>query len=215
MIYNVPPICKKPIIVFDGIVHGNGEVYMGNAQFTDDFKYQCANGVDPEKLVAGYVGNSGYVCIGQFNGHVQIYGSEHNFGNSENDGSKYSPWGIYINNPVRLTGKKKLTLKIAYSYFNDFAALENEAPIIVFLFKDIYSDMWKNFVDASEVPAYPAYTDGKLDFDEDVFIPEPEELIFNVTDLTGDYYIGFGVYRGESNTSGFHYYLNIGEIVAF
>lgn len=216
MIYNVPPICKKPITVFDGVVRGNGEVYTGNFQFTSDFKYQCASGKDLQKIVAGYVSGSGYTCIGQFNGYVQLYGSAETIGTSNNDGNKYAPWGIYVSNPIQLTNKKKLTINAAHSYYNASggAVLTNDAPICVYLFSDIYAKMYNNNVRSVEVPSCPAFADGTFDYDKEIIIPDPEEIVFDVSDLSGEYYVGFSVDRSESNIANY-YYLNIGEIVAF
>lgn len=216
MIYNVPPICKKPVTVFDGVVRGNGEVYAGNYQFTDDFKYQCARGEKLQKIVAGYLSGSGYTGIGQFNGYVQLSGPAGTIGDSVGDGNTYAPWGIYVNTPIQLANKKKLTVNAAHSYSNSGggAVLTNDAPICVYLFSDIYARMYSNNVRSVEVPSCPAFSDGIFDYDKEIIIPDPEEIIFDVSDLSGEYYVGFSVDRSKSMISNY-YYLNIGEIVAF
>lgn len=216
MIFNIPPICKKPVTVFDGVIRGNGEIYMGNYQFTDDFKYQCASGQTPQKIVAGYVNGSGYTCIGQFSGYVQIAGNSVIFGSSDGGGDRYNPWGIYIDNPIQLTGKKKLTINAAHSYYNSGGAetLTNDAPICAYLFSNIYANMYSNNVSSVEVPSCPAFSDGIFDYDKEIIMPNPEEIVLDVSDLSGEYYVGFAVDHSTSNIANY-YYLNIGEIVAF
>lgn len=216
MIYNVPPICKKPVTVFDGVVRGNGVVYQGNYQFTDDFKYQCASGETPKELVAGYYPGTGADCIGQFNGYVQLSGSLGTIGESGGDGNRYAPWGIYVNTPIQLTNKKKLTINAAHSYCNPGggAVLTNDAPICVYLFSDIYSNMCNNNVRSVEVTSCPAFSDGIFDYDKEVIVPDLDEIVFDVSDLSGEYYVGFSIDRTKSSIV-LHYYLNIGEIVAF
>ena len=216
MIYNVPPICRKPVIVFDGIVRGNGEMYMGNYQFTNDFKYQCANGETLQKIVAGYVTGSGYTCIGQFNGYAQLYGLASTFGESNGDGGSYSPWGIYINTPIQLTNKKKLVINAAHSYYHSGSGTvsTNDAPICTYLFSNIYANMYSNNVRSVEVPSCPAYPNGIPDYNVELIIPDPEEIVLDVSDLSGEYYVGFSVDRSASTIANY-YYLNIGEIMAF
>lgn len=216
MIYNVPPICKKPVTVFDGVVRGNGEVYTGNLQFTNDFKYQCESGEPSRKIVAGYEGGSGYTYICQFNGYVQLFGADGEIGASDNDGGSYSPWGIYINNPIQLTNKKKLTINAAHSYYGtgSSAVLTNVAPIRAYLFSNIYENMYSNNVRSVEVPSYPAFDDGIYELDKEIIIPHPEEIVLDVSNISGEFYIGFSVDRSESSVMRL-YYLTIGEIVAF
>lgn len=215
MIYNIPPICKKPVTVFDGVVRGNGEVYTGNYQFTSTFKMQVKNGVTPRKLVAGYVSGSGYTCIGQFNGYVQLFGSASEFGTTNGDGSNYSEWGIYVNNPIQLSNKKKLTVNAAHSYYNPSGeVLTNDAPIRLCLFNNLYAKMFTNNARMVEVPSCPAFDDGIFEHGKEIIIPDPEEIVIDVSDLSGEYYVGFLVDRTASSIANY-YYLNIGEIVAF
>ena len=210
MIYNVPPICKKPFIVFDGVVRGNGETY-GNVEFTNTFKWQVKEGVTPRKIIAGYAPGTGWACIGQFPGYVQLDG----VGASTGDGSEYYPWGIYISTPVKLGGKKKLTINAANSYYKPSGvALTNEQPIRACLFHNIYDNMFINNVRSVEVPSCPACSDGSFEAGDELIIPEPEEIILDVSDLSGEYYIGFTADHSKTNIVIYHY-LNIGEIVAF
>lgn len=216
MIYNIPPICRKPFTVFDGVVRGNGEVYTGNYQFTNTFKMQVKEGVDPPKLVAGYASGAGYTCIGQFNGFVQLFGSSLDFGASDGDGSKWNPWGIYINSPVQLSGKKKLIVNAAHCYYNSGGGvvLTNDAPICIYLFDNIYKSMYSNNVLSVEVASRPAFSNGIFDYDKEIYVPDPEELVLDVSNISGECYVGFSVDRSKSSISN-SYYLNIGEIMAF
>lgn len=210
MIYNIPPICRKPFTVFDGVVRGNGETY-GNLEFTNTFKWQVKEGVTPRKIVAGYSPGSGWTCVGQFPGYVQL----NEVGTSWGDGSEFNPWGIYINSTVKLRGKKKLIINAAHSYYNATGVtLTNDAPICVYLFENIFANMFINNVRSVEVPSCPAFSDGKFEQGKEIIIPNPEEIILDVADLSGEYYVGFTVDRSKSNIANY-YYLNIGEIVAF
>lgn len=215
MIYNVPPICKKPVTVFDGIVRGNGELYAEKYQFTSTFKMQVRAGVTPRKLLADYAPGSGYTSFGQFNGYVQLHGDMSVYGSATGDGSNWNEWGIYVNNPVQLSGKKKLVVKAAHSYYNTGggAVLTNDAPIRVCLFNNLYSKMFTSNALMAEVPSLPAFADGIFGYDKEIIIPDPEEIVFDVSNLYGEYYIGFLVDNSESSVHNY-YYLNIGEIVA-
>lgn len=194
MIYNVPPICKKPLIVFDG-----QDTSVFNSQFLPDCRTEMGNNKE------------------QFVNYVQITGNNGTIGDSTSTGDLYDPTGIFIDKLVNFSGKKKLYIYASASYHNGDESgqdTENRTPATICIFKDRHNNMLHNCALSQIIPARHAFPTIDDDVNAEIIIPDPVEMIFDVSDLSGEYYIGLCIDHSNFQYNAF-YYINIGEIIAF
>lgn len=197
MIFNIPPLCKKPVTVFTGI-----------ATLDDVYAVEIKQQVSPGE-------NNSPVYVDQMDGFIQMNGPDSFFGSfGHGHGTSHSPYGLYIAKPVNLSGKKKVIVKAASCYTASNLALESVAPIAIIIFKDLNTKMWNDVHGGEMVPMCCAWDVPEDQFSKDPKFPAMEDITIDVSELSGDFYVGFSIADHSIHTVT-SYYLRIGEIVAF
>lgn len=198
MIFNIPPLCKKPVTVFTGVAT------LDDNMNAEEIKQQVTPGEDDDPIVVSQMGD-----------FIQMSGPNSFFGSYiYGQGKAHSPYGLYMATPVNLSGKKKVVVKAASCYTQSNLAVESVAPIAVLVFKDLNTKMWNSVHGGEIVPICRAWDVGEDQYSNDPEFPAMEDVTIDVSELSGEFYVGFSIadQAGSAVTS---YYLRIGEIVAF
>lgn len=188
MIYNIPPICKKPLEVFSG-----SHPYLEYGYLSDTIVVQRERGKNEGIHGTNFVNCNNYVCI--------------DGGGCSSYGAPYSSFNFFIAKSFNAGRYSKIT--IPTGSITNFYEYGEESACWVCLFQNVANWMHTTYIMKKQIPLF------KTDHLWDGESPQPlQEITFDVKDLKGDFYIG--VFQssegGPSYARTFNVYL--GKIVA-
>lgn len=189
MIYNIPPICKKPLEVFSG-----SHPYLEYEDSSDTIIVQRELGVNEGIHCTTFVNCDNYVCI--------------DGANCWSYGAPYSDFNFFIAKSFDASRYSKITVPTG-SITNRYDYGE-ESACFVCLFPNVENWMHNTYIMKKPIPLFE--TDHIWDGES----PQPlQEITFDIRDLKGEFYIG--VFQSHEGGTAYARQFNVylGKIVAF
>lgn len=200
MIYNVPPLCKKMLQLFDG-----SDAFVDG--YSTKFKTQRTLEEQPFICKAG----TGYMQYGlrNYDGHIGV-----NMYSAHDIGYQYAPYdaNFYLTEPINTTRFSKVEFNIVGTTdLEDMDRLDNADGIYIVLFRTtekwIYDE--SNVILMQHVPLYQT-TEGRYN---DTPFPL-EKIVVDVSGINETVYIGFIQYN-NNNVLDLYHSVYLGVINAF
>lgn len=188
MIYNIPPICKKPLEVFSG-----SHPYLEYGYRSDIILVQNENGNTVGLISSGFVNCDNYIAIS--GGECNAYGapsSSMNFMLAESfDASRYS----------------KITIPVGS--ITNFYEYGNESTCWVCLFPSVDNWMHNTHIMREQIPLFATDRFWLGESPQQL-----EEITFDIKDLKGEFYIGVFQSDDGVTSSGRQFTVYLGKIIA-
>lgn len=187
MIYNIPPICKKPLEVFSGT-----HPYLEYGKRSDTIMIQRNSGENVGLIQSGFINCNNYICVD--GGECYDYGVSS------------SSMNFFLAKSFNASRYSKITVTLGS--ITNFYSYGTDSACYVCLFPSVNSLMHTTYVMRKSVPLFAT---------DKIWLGESpqqlQEITFNIKDLKGDFYIGvFQSDDGSSYSRQFNVFL--GKIVA-
>lgn len=188
MIYNVPPICKKPLEVFNGS-HPYIEYGRSNTIIV-----QRSNGENEGVWCTNVVNCNNYICV--------------DGGDCYSQNAPYSSMNFFLAESFNATRYSKIT--IPTGSITNFYNYGTDSACWVCLFPSANNWMHNTCIMKKPIPLFE--TDHIWDGES----PQPlQEITFDIRDLKGEFYIG--VFQSHEGGPAYARQFNVylGKIIAF
>ena len=188
MIYNIPPICKKPLEVFNG-----SHPYLEYGKRSNTILVQGEYGDNKGIISSGFVNCNNYICV--------------DGGECYSSGAPSSSMNFFLSESFNASRYSKIT--IATGSITNFYSYGTDSACWVCLFPSVDSWMHRTYIDRKAIPLFAT---------DKIWLGESpqqlQEITFDIKDLKGEFYIG--VFQSDEGGSSYSRQFNVylGKIIA-